>query len=159
MALYKVVITNVVDDCMCWCLDEIFFLSIIILHHNWCLDIVLEGRICLSTNKFVSNENTRSDAAENSFDFPALFTSRQSSGNSFTRCEAVMLFGSLDSSQARLWLWTINNISRETTHRQYARWLKSLQVRAMHKLHSLGEPVRIHLCSWSGKCFMSMRSI
>ena len=26
--------------------------------------------------------------------------------------------------------------SRATTHRRYARWLKSLQARAMHKLHS-----------------------
>ena len=29
MALYKTVITNVVHDCMCWCLDEIFLLIII----------------------------------------------------------------------------------------------------------------------------------
>ena len=46
--------------------------------------------------QFVSNENTLSDAAENSFAFLTPVTSRQSSGNSFTRCEAVMLFGSLD---------------------------------------------------------------
>ena len=32
-----------------WCLDEIFFVSINILHHNWCLDIVLE-EFCLSSS-------------------------------------------------------------------------------------------------------------
>ena len=30
MALYKTIITNVVHDCMCWCLDEIFILLIIL---------------------------------------------------------------------------------------------------------------------------------
>ena len=30
MALYETIITNVVHDSMCWCLDEIFFLLITI---------------------------------------------------------------------------------------------------------------------------------
>ena len=38
---------------------------------------------------------------QNSFDFLAPVTSRHSSGNSFTRCEAMMLLGSLDPSPLR----------------------------------------------------------
>ena len=37
MALYKTIITNVVHDCMCWCLDEIFFLLIILFVPQYCL--------------------------------------------------------------------------------------------------------------------------
>ena len=94
MALYKTIITNVVHDCMCWCLDEIFFLLIIILHYNCASIQSWREEFWLSPNESVSIHNTGSDAAENSFDFPV--TSKHSSGNSSTRCEAVMLFGSLD---------------------------------------------------------------
>ena len=43
-------------------------------------------------------------ALQNSFDFPAPVTAGHYSGNSFTRCEAVMLFGSLDPSPRALCL-------------------------------------------------------
>ena len=91
MALYKTVITNVVHDCMCWCLDEIFFLSIITL---------LMTRYSLGGKNFtfpqMSSLATKLHAPMQPNDFPAPVVSKHSSGDSFTRCEAVMIFGSLD---------------------------------------------------------------
>ena len=92
MALHKTVILNVVQYCMYWSLNEIFFL------------LIASPRYSLGGKKFAFPQvsslaaNTRSDAAENSFDFPAPVTLRHSSGNSSTRFEAEMLFGSLHPS-------------------------------------------------------------
>ena len=74
-------------------------LSIILFRISTSFSLLFSHYSCCNTiYKLSSSRQT----LQNCLDFPAPDTSRHSSGNSITRCEAVMFFGSLDPSPRAL---------------------------------------------------------